>query len=299
MAKEHVHRFVSKDLTIRMASVNATEVVQQMQALQNTFPLATVAVGRSMVGALLMASQLKEGNQVGLLFRGNGSLGSVYAEAAYNGQVRGYTPNPQYQPPNYDNGLSLKDAIGNGTLSVSQHQPFQKQPFHGTVELVSGEIGQDIAHYLHQSHQIQSVVSLGVYLDTYGKVQAAGGVLIEAMPGVSQDTIDAILGNYEIFKPNVSKMLTEGATPFDLIEPFMLGIPFQEVDHNYPMEYFCPCTKDRVVRALETLGEAELEDMIQKNETAAVTCQICGRPYAIEPQEIAEIKDKVHKSSMH
>lgn len=299
MAKERVHRFVSKDLTVRIAAVNATEVVQQMQTLQNTYPLATVAVGRSMVGALLMASQLKEGNHVGLLFRGNGALQSVYAEAGFNGQVRGYTPNPQYQPPNYDKGLSLKEAIGNGTLSVSQHQPFQKQPFHGTVELVSGEIGQDIAHYLHQSHQIRSVVSLGVYLDTYGKVQAAGGVLIEVMPGVAEETVDAILANYEIFKPNVSQMLIEGATPFDLIEPFMLSIPFQEVEHNHTMEYFCPCTKERVMRALETLGEAELEDMVQKQETAQITCQICGRPYSIAPEEIAEIKNKVHKDSLH
>lgn len=299
MNKERVHRFVSKDLTVRIAAVNATEVVKHMQGLQNTYPLATVAVGRGMVGALLMASQLKDGQMVGLLFRGNGALQSVYAEASYEGHVRGYTPNPQYQPPNYDKGLSLKEAIGNGTLSVARHQPFQKQPFHGTVEIVSGEIGQDIAHYLHQSHQIRSLVSLGVYLDTYGKVQAAGGVLIEVMPGVEEAIVEKIQKNYEDKQPNISKMLLDGAKPVDLVTPFMEGIPFDELEHKHDVEYFCPCTKDRVVRALETLGVEELQDMVNKNENADVTCQICGRPYTVSIIEIQQIKDRLYKGSLH
>lgn len=299
MGKERVHRFVSKDLTLRIAAVNATEVVQHMQKLQNTYPLATVAVGRGMVGAALMASQLKDGQMVGLLFRGNGPLQSIYAEASFEGHVRGYTPNPQYQPENYDDGLSLKNAIGIGLLSVARHQPFQKQPFYGTVELVSGEVGQDIAHYLHQSHQIRSLVSLGVYLDTDGKVEAAGGVLIEVMPGVEEEIVEKIQSNYDNKKPNISKMLLEGASPMDLVKPFMEGIEFHELSHEYSLEYFCPCTKDRVVRALETLGEEELADMIAKAENADVTCQICGRPYTVTIPEIQNIKDRIHKGSLH
>ncbi|MGZ3770859.1 MAG: Hsp33 family molecular chaperone HslO [Bdellovibrio sp.] len=299
MGKERVHRFVSKDLTVRIAAVNATNVVKHMQDLQDTYPLATVAVGRGMVGALLMASQLKDGQMVGLLFRGNGPLQSVYAEASYEGHVRGYSPNPQYQPSSYDNGLSVAEALGKGTLSVSRHQPFQKQPFHGTVELVSGEIGQDIAHYLHQSHQIRSLVSLGVYLDAYGKVQVAGGVLIEVMPGVEEEVVEKILKNYENKKPNISKMLLDGGEPKDLVAPFMEGIPFEELEHKHEIEYFCPCTKERVIRALETLGLDELQDMVNKNENADVTCQICGRPYTVSVIEIQQIKDLLVKESLH
>jgi molecular chaperone Hsp33 len=299
MGKERVHRYVSKDLTLRIAAVNATEVVHHMQNLQNTYPLATVAVGRSMVGAILLASQLKDGQMVGLLFRGNGALQSVYAEASFDGHVRGYTPNPRYQPPDYGEVLSLKEALGKGTLSVARHQPFQKQPFHGTVELVSGEIGQDIAHYLNQSHQIRSLVSLGVFLDKNGKVQAAGGVLIEVMPGVDEEVVEKINQNYENKKPNISKMLLEGAKPEDLVRPYLDGIEFSELPHDYTVEYFCPCTKDRVVRALETLGEMELQDMINKHEDADVTCQICGRPYSVSVSEIHEIKERLHKESMH
>ena len=157
-----VHRFVSNDFTLRAAAVDATEVVAEMQKLHKSYPLATTAVGKAMVGALLLSSQLKDKQQVGLLFRGNGALKSVYAEADFEGNVRAYTPNPQYQPPNYEHGLKLSDALGHGTLTVARHQPFQKQPFHGTVEMVTGEIGDDIAHYLHQSHQIRSIVALGI-----------------------------------------------------------------------------------------------------------------------------------------
>lgn len=299
MTKERVHRFVSKDFTIRIGAVDATAVVQHMQSLQDTYPLATVAVGRSMVGALLMASQLKDGQMVGLLFRGSGPLKTVYAEASFEGRVRGYTPSPHYQPSEYQNGLSLKEAMGIGLLNVSRHQPFQKQPFHGTVEIVSGEIGDDIAHYLHQSHQIRSLVSLGVYLDVYGKVKAAGGVMIEVMPGVEEGVVEKIQDNYDRLKPNVSKMLFDGATPIDLVKPFLEGIEFEEVPHDYQLEYFCPCTKERVVRALETLGELELQDMIDKNEEADVTCQICGRPYKVLVPEIQEIKERIHKASLH
>ncbi|WP_413293230.1 Hsp33 family molecular chaperone HslO [Bdellovibrio sp. HCB185ZH] len=299
MGKERVHRFVSKDLTVRIAAVNATEVVRHMQDLQNTYPLATVAVGRGMVGALLMASHLKDGQQVGLLFRGNGPLSSVYAEASYEGHVRGYTPNPQYQPENYDNGLSLKKAIGIGLLTVARHQPFQKQPFQGTVELVSSEIGDDIAHYLHQSHQIRSLVSLGVYLDQNGKVQSAGGVMIEVMPGVEEEMVEKIIANYESKKPNISKMLNEGATCVDLVAPFMEGIPYEEVEHDYTVEYSCPCTKARVIRALEAMGEAELQDMLDKKEPVHVTCQVCGKPYDVSLDEVQELKNLLHRESMN
>ena len=299
MVKEHVHRFVSKDLTVRIASVDATEVVRHMQNLQGTYPLATVAVGRSMVGSLLLAAHLKDGQQVGLLFRGNGPLSSVYAEASFGGHVRGYTPNPHYQPENYDKGLSLKEAMGIGLLTVARHQPFQKQPFQGTVEMVSGEIGDDIAHYLHQSHQIRSMVSLGVYLDANGKVQVAGGVLIEVMPGVEDSTIEKIMQNYEKNKPNISKMLIDGAKPADLVTPFMEGIAIEELDHDYPIEYFCPCTKDRVIRALEVMGQEELQDMIDKKEEVNVTCQVCGKPYSVSIQEVEEVNNHLRRESMN
>jgi molecular chaperone Hsp33 len=299
MSSQRVHRYVTNDFTVRAAVVDATAVVREMQALQGTKPMASMAVGRAMVGALLLSAQQKQGHQVGLYIKCNGALKAVYAEAHFEGQVRGYTPMGHYEPKSYKEGFNLKEAIGDGYLTVARHLPFQKAPFQGTVNLVSGEVGEDIAHYLIQSHQIRSLVSLGVYLDAYGQVRAAGGVLIEVMPGVEDDVVDKIQKNADANQISVSQMLFDGSKPEDLLKPYMQGLNFTELDHDFPITYSCPCTKDRVVRALETLGLTDLEDMIQKNEKADVTCQVCGRPYLIEVEELKVLKNQLYKNSLN
>lgn len=294
-----VHRFVSNDFTVRIAAVDATEVVQEMQHLQNAMPLAAIGVGRAMVGALLLASQLKEGQEVGTLFKGNGPLGSIYAEANFDGSVRGYCPSPEYQAPDPEDALNLGKALGFGNLTVARHQPFQRQPFNGTVQMVSGEIGDDIAHYLHQSHQIRSVVSVGVYLDEFGKVKAAGGLIIEVMPGVEEQVVARIEENARNNKVSVSKALFEGAKPVDLVRPFLDGIPFTELPHPHIVKYHCPCTTDRVKRALTTLGVEGLQEMIDENKPSEITCQVCGRKYSLSIEELTELRESLRKSQMH
>ena len=244
-------------------------------------------------------SRYEEGQKVGLLFRGNGPIKSIYAEADFEGSVRAYTPNPQYQPASYDKGLKISEGLGRGTLTVARHQPFQKQPFHGTVELVTSEIGDDIAHYLHQSHQIRSVVNLGIYLDQSGHVIKAGGMILEVMPGVEDNIVELIQKNADSKKPNISKILLDGGKPIDLVKPYLDGIPFTQIDHKHEIKYFCPCTKERVEAALEVLGEADLQDMIDKNEQPEITCQMCGKPYTFTVDEIAVIRERLHKNSMH
>lgn len=298
-SQHRVHRFISQDFTIRAAAVDATAVVREMQALQGAKALPSLAVGRAMVGALLLAAQQKQGHQVGLYIRCQGPLRAIYAEAHFEGQVRGYTPMSHYEPARYNNEYNLKEAIGEGSLTVARHQPFQKAPHQGTVNLVSGEIGEDIAHYMIQSHQIRSLVSLGVYLDAYGRVRSAGGVIIEVMPGAEEDVVERIQKNADSSQVPVSQMLFDGAQTVDLISPYFQGIPFTELEHNFPITYSCPCTKERVVRALETLGFEELEDMIKKNEKADVTCQVCGRPYLIGIDELTALKNQLYKNSLN
>jgi molecular chaperone Hsp33 len=294
-----VERFVSNDFTIRVAAIDATSVVQEMQKLHNSFPVATSGVGKAMVGALLLASQLKDKQQIGLLFRGNGPLKSIYAEADFEGHVRAYTPNPEYQPPSYEGGLKLSEALGHGTLTVARHTPFQKQPFNGMVEIVSGEIGDDIAHYLHQSHQIRSIVALGIYLDENGKVVKAGGVIIEVMPGVDESIVDLLQKNADTKKPSVSKILRDGGKAVDLVKPYMEGINFTQLEHDYEVKYHCPCSEERVIAALEVLGDADLQDMIDKNEKPEIICQMCGKPYTFEVDKVAQIREDLRKKSLH
>lgn len=297
MAK--VQRFVSNDFTIRAAAIDATEVVAHMQSLHNSYPVATAGVGKAMVGALLLASQLKDKQQIGLLFRGNGPLKSIYAEADFEGHVRAYTPNPQFEPLTYEGGLKLSEAIGHGTLTVARHTPFQKQPFNGMVDIVSGEIGEDIAHYLHQSHQIRSIVALGIYIDPHGQVLNAGGVIIEVMPGVEESIVDLLQKNADEKKPSVSKILREGGQPIDLVKPYMEGISFTQLDHPYEVEYHCPCNEERVEAALQVLGEADLQDMIDKKEEPEITCQMCGKPYKFTIEKVTAIRNFVYKNSLN
>lgn len=294
-----VHRFVSNDFAVRIASVNATEVVAKMQQLQQTRPLPTVAVGRAMVGALLMASQLKEGQEVGVLIQGEGPLSRVYAHADFQGHARGYVNVPQYEPASYSSVLSLQEAIGGGMLTVVRHQPFQRQPYQGTVPLVSGEIGDDIAFYLHQSQQIRSVVSFGVFLDTYGRVEAAGGVIIEVMPGVEDNIIDKIEANQKNASREISKMIREKKSPLELVQPYLEGIPFTEIPHPHFIEYSCPCSAERVKNALTILGLEELDDMIAKQEKSHIVCQMCGRPYELSLEDIQSVRNALYKSSLH
>lgn len=294
-----VQRFVTNDFSIRAASVDATSVVAHMQELQMTRPIPTVAVGRTMVGALLLASHLKEGQEVGILIKGNGPLLTTFAQANFNGQVRGYTSAPSYEPYEYPQQLSLKESIGNGFLTVARHQPFQLHPYQGTVELVSSEIGDDIAYYLQQSQQIRSIISLGVYLDSAGKVKSAGGVLVEIMPGVEEQIIDQLESNYTKNKADISKMMHEGRTPEELVHKFLEGFKYTSIPHDYPISYSCPCDKNRVKNALSVLGITELDDMIDKKEVAQIQCQMCGRPYQITPEEILEIRQFLFKNSLH
>jgi molecular chaperone Hsp33 len=273
-----VHRFVSNDFAVRIASVNATEVVARMQQLQQTRPLPTVAVGRAMVGALLMASNLKDGQEIGILIQGEGPLSRVYAQADYQGKVRGYVNVPQYEPASYSSTLSLQEAIGGGMLTVVRHQPFQRHPYQGTVPLVTGEVGDDLAFYLHQSQQIRSVISLGVFLDTYGRVEAAGGVIVEVMPGVEDNIIEKIDENQKNASREISMMIREKKSP---------------------LEYSCPCTPERVKNALSILGINELDDMIAKQEKTQIVCQMCGRPYEMTLEDIQDVRNALYKSSLH
>lgn len=296
---ERVHRFVSNDFTVRASAVNATEVVREMQKIQDTCPLPTMAVGRAMVGALLLASHLKEKQQVGIYVRGEGPMGRIYAEASFEGHVRGYTPHTYYEPEKYEPGLKLKEHIGKGLLSVTRHMPFQKQPHHGTVELLTSEIGEDISHYLVQSHQIRSVISLGVYLDTYGKVQSAGGVLVEVMPGVEEEIVQILQRNAEQLKTSISQEVLKGVQATEFVKPFLNGIPYTELEHNYPISYSCPCTEERVIGAIESLGLKELEEMVTSQEKAEVRCQVCGRPYEVSVERLTEIKNKLYRQSLN
>ena len=297
-APQRVHKFLSEDLTVRVSAVNATLVVDEMRSIQNSYPIPTVAVGRSMVGALLMASHLKNQQELSLYFQGNGPLGRVFAEANFEGHVRGYCNETKFQSPIEGDQILIGSAIGIGLLTVTHHLPNQAAPHRGTVIIRSGEVGDDIAFYLHQSHQIPSVVALGVHVNAYGLVEAAGGVLIELMPGHSEETAARIEQNVRT-APSISKRLLEGATPLDLVRDYLGSEPLMELDHPYPIKYHCRCSMERVLRSVMLLGIEEIDKAIGDTKPLDVQCEFCGRHYEVGTAELHKLRADLYKVSLN
>lgn len=297
-SQERVHKYISENGLVRVSSVLATDVVREMQSTLNAFPIASVALGRAMVGCVLMVSHLKEGHSVGVYFRGSGPLGTVYAESTFEGAVRAYTANPHVDLPNKNGRLNISDAIGIGLLEVVRGSPFQHKFHTGTVEIRTGEIGDDIAFYLQQSHQIPSVVALGVHLDRTGRVDAAGGVLVELMPGATEETMKTIEGRVSEVK-SISDLIFSGATPYDLANAFMKDFKLEELGHAPHLRYECRCNEERVHRSLLLIGFQELDLMIAEQKPVHVTCDFCGRKYTVELSTLQELRAKSFRNSLN
>ena len=285
---QRVYRFYSDDLFIRATSVVSTSVVRAMCDIQKTGPLATMALGRAVTGALLMAAQLRDNHVVGLHFRGNGPLGSLYAEASYEGDCRGWCDQPEASVPLKDGRIDVASGLGIGLLNVIRSQPFEKAPHVGTVELISSEIGDDIAYYLQQSHQIPSVTALGVILSATGEVEVAGGVLIELMPGATESVISGLEASVAAAK-SLSTLLSEGKGPEELLRNYTGNIKMNPVEHPHEIKYFCRCSMDRVERSITMLGRDEVESIIADGRDADVRCEFCGRKYTLTLARLQEI----------
>lgn len=285
---QRVFRFYSDDLFIRATAVVSTPVVRAMCEVQKTGPLATMALGRAVTGAVLMAAQLRDNQVVGLHFRGNGPLGSVYAEASYEGECRGWVDQPDAEVPLRDGRIDVAGGLGIGLLNVIRSQPFEKAPHVGTVELISSEIGDDIAYYLQQSHQIPSVTALGVVLSPRGEVEVAGGVLIELMPGATDAVISALEASVASAK-SLSQLLSEGRGAEDLLRNYTGQIKMNPVEHPYEIKYACRCSADRVERSITMLGRDEVQKMVDDACDAEVRCEFCGRTYVIALTRLEEI----------
>lgn len=295
MAK--VKRFVSKDFSFRVALVDLTEIVETMRLSRELSPLVTLGLGRCLLGATLMSSHLKEGQGVGVLIRGDGPLEKLYAEAYYDGAVRAYAANPQYQPESAAIALNLSQAIGQGTLTVARHQPFQKAPFQGTVELVTGEVGEDIAHYLFQSQQIRSVLSLGVYFNEQAQVELAAGILVEVMPGVEDEIIESFERQANQGYPNIKSLFSQPSDDLTKVASFIGRDDVSQIPHDYELKYLCPCSRERVLNALSVWGEEGLKEMIQDRTGEKATCQMCGESYQLSTQDLEMVLAKLQRES--
>lgn len=293
-----IAKFIDNERGVRAAVVNATEAVREMQKIQKTYPISTMMVGRSMVAAALLASQLKDGDVVSLYFRGDGPIEMVFAEADYEGGVRGYTPQPQVMRPLVNGQLDLAGAIGRGFLNVVRSNPQGQAPYRGTVEIQSGEIGDDVAYYLQQSEQTRSVVALGVKVNAFGQVLSAGGLIIELLPN-APDLIGDLIAERVREAGSISEAIEQGATNFDVVKMYLDGFDLLELEHPHSIVYSCRCTRSRLKRSLELLPVEDLDQIVSKKETVNAKCEFCGKEYNLTHVEAQKIRDKKYRDSLN
>jgi molecular chaperone Hsp33 len=277
-------RTLSTDGVVSVRVLAATNLVRDAAARHNTSPTATVALGRALMGTLLLATGTQDDERVQLRLMGDGPLGSILVDANSNGAVRGYVQHPSANPPLEGESLGVAAAIGLGSMSVERNHPSWKRPYSGIVPLASGEIAQDLALYLLESEQKPSAVALGVYLSAEGQVEAAGGYLIQSLPGAPEEAL-VLFEERVADTSNPSVLLRDGASAGALLDRLLAGPGRGEIERIEP-GFRCPCGPDRVMRAALLLGRDELREVIASGENLEVRCAFCAEVYRLTPDEI-------------
>lgn len=284
-------RATAADGGIRAVGVITTNLTEEARQRHKLSYVATAALGRSMAAGLLLASSMKkEDSRINIHLKGNGPLGTVLADAGLDGTVRGYVQNPDVElPPNDKGKLDVGKAVGkDGYLHVVRDVGYG-QPYSSTVKLISGEVGEDIAHYLVNSEQLPSALLVGVFVGETG-VSAAGGILLQIMPKASRDSslvdlLESRVSGLTGFTP----LLREGKSLREIMEQLMGDLDLFVFPEFHEVKFSCGCSFDRVMGALKMLGEAELQDMIDKDEGAEAVCQFCGEVYQANEAQLTKL----------
>ena len=282
-------RTISTDGSISVRTVVARNLVAEAAERRPLAPTALSALGRLLVGAVLLgtgpASKSKSDVEtVQLQFRGNGPLGMMVAICDSTGRVRGTVSNPSVDLPLRDGQPDVAKAIGLGTLSVVRNRPSWREPYRGTVPLVSGEVAKDITLYLTESEQTPSAVGLGVAVGTEGRVEAAGGFLVQSLPGADAAAVARMEQNV-LGLPSTSALLQDGVRADGLTDLLLAGLGTSDRHRSTPL-FYCPCSRERALRTLVLLGRDEMREIIASREPQEVCCEFCGRRYDLGPDEI-------------
>lgn len=282
-------RAMTRDGFVKAVAVTTTDIVERARQIHKTFPTATAALGRLLSAASMMGNMQKvENGSITLQVKGGGPLGTILAVADAEGNVRGYVQNPQISLlEKYKGKLDVGAAVGtDGMLTVIRDLQM-KEPYVGSVELVSGEIAEDITEYFVQSEQTPTACALGVLVDTDQSVRAAGGYIIQLLPDAPDDVIDQIEGGIQKAGA-VTAMLDQGLSAQQMLERVLSELDL-EILETTPVAYRCYCSRDRVTATLISLGKKELEQIVSEGETIHIECQFCDTVYDFTPDEIREI----------
>ena len=293
--EDHLIQATAADSTIRLIAAVTTNLVAEACDRHRTAPTASAALGRALTGALLLRGAYKDLEYITVRFDCDGPVGGIVAEASAHCTVRGYVRNPSaHLPPNAQGKLDVKGIVGGGMLHVILEAGFEiglmKEPYYGSTPIVSGEIAEDFAHYLGASEQINSAVSLGVFVESgQERVTAAGGYMIQALPGAEEDTIAAIEKAMST-APHVTETIRGGADAIEMLRLALGDIPFDALE-THPVEFRCKCSYERAVTIVTALGREEVEDMLEKDKGAELTCHFCNAVYYLDEAALQRILD--------
>ena len=278
--------------SVRAFACLSTKTCEEARKAHNTSPVVSAALGRMLSAGLMMGSMMKNDKDLTTLkIEGSGPMKGALVTADNKGGVKGYPFNPLVIiPPNSKGKLDVAEAIGVGILTVISDTGL-KEPYVGQVELISGEIAEDIAYYYASSEQVPSAVALGVLMNKDNTVKAAGGFIIQLMPGADEEVIEKIEEKIGSIDP-VTTLISEGKSPEDILE-LILGDLNLEINEKIEAGFRCNCSRERIEKALISIGRKELETMVSENKPIEVGCHFCNKKYNFNVNDIEQILEEV------
>lgn len=286
---DYIVRAMTKDGFVKAAAITSAGIVERARCIHKTTPTATAALGRVLTAASMMGNMQKvENGALTLQIKGGGPLGTILATSDAEGNVRGYVQNPGITLlEKYAGKLDVGAAVGtDGMLTVIRDLQM-KEPYIGSIKLVSGEIAEDVTAYFAQSEQIPTACALGVLVAENHRVRAAGGYLLQLLPGAPDDTIDRLEAGIREAGP-ATPLLDAGITPEELLRRVMPGCEL-EIFEREPVEYRCYCSRERVTSTLIAIGSKDLQEIVDEGKPIQIECQFCDTVYTFTPEEIAEL----------
>lgn len=288
---DYIIRATAANAQIRAFAAVTKETVEKARQVHDTSPVVTAALGRMMTGGVIMGTMLKgERDLLTLQISGDGPVKGITVTADSQGNVKGYAIEPQVLlPPNVAGKLDVGGIIGNGVLRVIKDMGL-KEPYVGQTDLQTGEIAEDLTYYFATSEQVPSCVGLGVLMEKDNTVKQAGGFIIQLMPFAEENVIAALEENLSKFS-SVTAVLNEGRTPEELLEQLLDGLN-PVITDKQPARFFCNCDKQRVERAIISIGKEEIAEMIEEGKEIEVTCHFCNEAYTFSVEELKDILAK-------
>lgn len=277
---------------VRAYAVDATETIAEAQRRHDTWNTSSAALGRTMIGALMLGATLKGEDKMTVKVEGNGPAGAIVVDSNGKGDVKGYIKNPHISLPLNEIGkIDVRGAVGTEGMFTVIKDLGLKEPFSGQTPIVSGEIGEDFTYYLAVSEQIPSAVGVSVLVDTDDSIKTAGGFMIQIMPGASEEIIDQIEERLKE-TTRISTLLDDGQTPEEILRN-LLATDDVEFLEELPVQFKCDCSKEKFGSAIITLGAEQIQELIDQDHGAEAVCAFCNNKYEYSEADLYELKQEI------